>query len=110
MKVNLDQKLLDFEGDEMDTDVPVRDAEGKPTAKMCPWDLRTAVVGALAASLEEDKGMSADKAVTRWKLAMRLHDGGEQELSPEEATEIRNRLPKCYVIIVAGQACEMLKG
>ena len=98
MKVNLDQALVDFEGD------PIKDNKDQD------WTLKQAVVNALSTPLEDDKNMTADKAVSRWKLALRLHDGGEQELSPEEATEIRNRLPKCYAVMISGQACEMLKG
>lgn len=98
MKVNMNQKLLDLDGD------PI--ADDKDT----DWTLSKAVVNSLMTPLEDDKGLSPEKAIARWKLAMRLHDGGEQELSPEEATEIRNRLPKCYAVLLSGQACEMLKG
>lgn len=98
MKVDFNQVLKDFEGD------PLKNDKNKE------WTLKTAAVSALATALEEDKGMTADKAVARYKLALRLQEGGEQELSPEEATEIRNRLAKCYSILISGQACEMLKG
>lgn len=98
MKIDLDKVLVDFEGDPIKTD------------KDEPWTLKKLVVSALSASLEEDRNMSPDKAVARYALALRLHKGGEQELMPEEASEIRARLPKCYAIMLSGQAIEMLKG
>ena len=96
MKVDLDQKLKNFDGS------VVKNGETE-------LDLKTVVVASLGTPLEDDKGLSADKAVSRWKLAVKLYSGGEQEITPEEATEIRNRIPKCYAVMVAGQACEMLK-
>lgn len=98
MQVNLDKVLVDFEGD------PIKTETGEP------WTLKKIVVSALSAPLESDKNLSPDTVIKRWKLAMRLHGGGEQELSPEEATEIRDRMAKLYAIVLSGQACEMLKG
>lgn len=103
MKVNLDQQLKDFDGDPIEV-------ENVKEGKEKYWTLKKAVVSALAQSLEADKNMAPDKAVARWKLAMRLHGGGEQELTPEELVEIRERLPKCYTVLISGQACELLKG
>ena len=118
MKVNLNQTLINLEGKpilvtekkvigNMVIEIEVID---ETTKKPEEWTLRKAVVNAISNPLDEDKGITTDKAIMRWKLAVRLHCGGEQELTPEEATEIRNRLPKCFGIILSGQACEMLKG
>lgn len=96
MKVDLSQVLKNFDNKTVFH-------EGKDL------DLKTVVVASLSQPLDDDKGMTADKAIARWKLAMRLYEGGEQEITPEEATEIRNRIPKCYAVMIAGQACEMLK-
>jgi len=98
MKVNMDQMMVDFDGD------PIKDEKDQP------WQLKKLLVSSLCAQLEIDKNVSADAAVKRWKFANRLHDGGEQELTPEEASELRDRLPRCYAVILSGQACEMLKG
>ena len=98
MKVNMDQVLKDFDGD------PIKDDKDRP------WTLGRICVSALSTPLESDKNLSPEKAVTRWVLATALHSGGEKELTPEEAAEIRERLPKCYAILLSGQACDMLKG
>lgn len=100
MKVNLDQFLVDFEGD------PLKILE---TDEL--WTLKKAVVNVLSAPIDGDRNVDPEKAVARWRLAVRLQAGGEQEVSPEEAAEIRGRLPKVYPsALLSGQACEMLKG
>lgn len=100
MKVDLNQKLLDFEGD------PIKIAENDEV-----WTLKKAVVNSLGAALDADKGQDYEKAIKRWKLAVRLQEGGEQEIEAEELVEIRKRLVTCYPsALISGQACEMLKG
>lgn len=103
MKVNLDQPLVDFDGK------PIR--EGNRNEPGDEFSLKKVITAALSTPLDEDKGMSTDKVVARWKLACRVHGGGEQELTAEELVEIKGRLPKVYPsALIAGQACEMLKG
>lgn len=97
MKINLDQHIRDLNGKQ------ITDGDSALT-------LRHGVVFALQTPMDEDKGMSPDKAVERWKLCMRLHSGGEQDISPEDAALIRSRLVKVWAVVLAGQAIEMLKG
>lgn len=97
MKANLDQAILDLDGR------PLKDGEKMVT-------LRTGVVLALSTPLEEDRNLSADETVKRWKLCMTLYAGGEQEITPEDAALIRGRLPRVWTVVPAGQAIEMLKG
>jgi len=96
-KINLDQVLVDLKGGDI-----MEDKEPLTLAKVCS--------GALSVPIEEDKNLDPGKAIGRWRLAVRLHAGGEQELSPEEVTQLRARLPKIYLsAIISGQAASMLE-
>ena len=97
MKVDLDQVILGFD------DKPLK-VEGKELK------LGEIMVKALATNIEGDNQLPADKMLARWKLAMSAHAGGSQELSPEQITEIRARLPKMFILEVAGRACALLEG
>lgn len=128
MKVNLDQTLVDFEGDpiavtkqrimgNMIAEVPetkkTKGEDGVEKEEPIHWSLKRICVNTLSTPHENDKNMDADALVKRWKLAMRLHDGGEQEMSADEAVELRKRMALFnthFGLQVVAQACEMLKG
>lgn len=98
MKVDLKKVLTDFDGK------PV-EHEGKVMT------LGRACSIVLSTPLEEDKASGPDRTVERWKLALALHSGTEMELTPEQAAELRARIPRVILTLsVAGQACELLKG
>lgn len=97
MKVNMDVVLKGLDGK------PLRQEDKDMTLGM-------ACVMALSTPLEEDKKLGADKVVARWKLTVALHGGGEHDLSPEQLSELRGRLPQVLTLIAAGQCCELLSG
>lgn len=96
MNVDMDRVLVDFEGK------PIKQSDKDMT-------LGLACAGALGNPLDEDTKAGPEKAVARWKLALRCYSGGVVELTPEEASEIRARLAKVYTTIICGQAASMLE-
>jgi hypothetical protein len=92
------------------TDTPLKLLDGQPLngEDGRAMTLKAVCVNALLASFDEDRNMLPEKALARWKLAVRLHAGGDVEVTPEELTEIRARVPKQYTVLVSGQALEML--
>lgn len=95
MKVDMNKAMLDLKGDA----IVNNDA---------PLTLGAVCNIALNAPDDADKGQTPDKAVERWKLMMRIHEGGEVELTPEQVTMLRSKIVKSFAPIVAGQACSLL--
>lgn len=101
MKVDLTQPINDLDGKAMKEGD--KDEKGLTLGRIC--------VIALSTPIDEDRGINADTVVKRWKLAIELHNKESAELTAEQMTELRNRIPKVILSpIAAGQACEMLKG
>ena len=97
MKVNLVATILDFDEN------PILEEDNQPLL------LRKACVVSLSTPLDEDRGLSPEKVVERWNLAMRINSGGDGfELTPEAVTAIRARIPKCYTLVPAGRALQLL--
>lgn len=97
MKINFDQVFRDFDKNEV-----VIEGTKLTFGKV--------VANSLATPLEEDRGNGHEKTLERWKLAMRLYDGGEQEISATEASEIQKRVSKTHPLMLAGQVIEALNG
>lgn len=94
MKKNLDTKITTLKGEE----VPVN---GEPAT------VRGIVVDALLAQMPGENPDSKEK-VDRYKLAVRLNDGGEQDLTPEEIVLIKKLVGKNYGPLVVGQVFALL--
>lgn len=94
MKKNLDKKITTLKGE----DVPVN---GEPST------VRQVVVDSLLAQMPNENP-AANEKVDRYKLAVRLNDGGEQELSPEEIVLIKKLVGKNYGPLVVGQVFALL--
>lgn len=109
MKVNVDAKLLDLDGDEIPTDGAIDPKTEKPR-DATPVTLKAACLRALCSPLQEDQGLAAEEAFRRLELARTINKGGEVELLPADAVLIQNRAAKVWVIEIAGQVYEMLKG
>lgn len=98
MKVDLSKGFLSFDKE------PLKDEKGQL------FTLGKVIATSLSTPLEEDRGLDQAKVLERWKLALRMWDCGEQELTPEEATTIRQRIFKTSPLIIAGQVIESLNG
>lgn len=98
MNIDFSKGFIDLEG------APVIDQEGELIT------LGKVVANSLVSPLEDDKGAGHDKVLERWKLAMKLHGGGEHDLTASQAAEIQKRIAKTHTTIVAAQVIEALNG
>jgi len=97
MKVNFDTELKDIKGD------PIKDGDSH-------LKLGTVVVATMFNVLQEDANVSAQQKVSMFKLAQKADAGGEQEITSEDVTLIKNRAAKMYGALVVGRVVEALEG
>lgn len=98
MKIDFGTVLKDLDDNDIKTD------SGKElTLRFC---------AANALITPDAKEQSADKKVLAYKLAHRIaHSDGPLEITPEEATLIKNRIATVYPsALVIGRATEILNG
>lgn len=57
--------------------------------------MKSLIVNALL-SPSAEQGLTGEKKASRYKLALRLNGGGEQELTPEEIIDIKDVVGKSY--------------
>src|SRR5262245_46558353 len=92
MKKNVDIPILDLDGD------AIREMH-KGRERQCT--VRTYAVNALA--LGNGHESTGEDKITRYRLAMRLHEGGECELSAEECALIKSAVGALYPPLIVGQ-------
>lgn len=103
MKVNFSAVLKDIKGEVINRPTQVADAE--PT----PITLGYCAAEALLQPDQDDSGTA--KKIELYKLAMRVFEGGEQEITPAEATLLQTKIAKGYPSpLISGQCCELLNG
>lgn len=98
MKIDFNKGFVDLDNQ------PVKTQDGEAVT------LGKVVANSLATPLDDDKGIGHEKVLERWKLAMRLHSGGEQEITATEAADIQKRIVKTHTMIVAAQVVEAMNG
>lgn len=90
MKINFSQKITGPDGTELE------------------FHLGAVALSALNAAGKEP--LSLDQAMKRGNLALMVADGGEHEITPEDATLIRSLLPAVWAPVVVARAARMLDG
>lgn len=90
MKIDFSQKITGPDGKELD------------------FHLGQVALNALNAPDKEP--LSLDQAVKRGNLAIMVSDGGEHEVTPEEASLIRSLLPRVWAPVIVARAAKMLDG
>lgn len=110
MKIDFEQVIKTLDGkDVTDVDAPmVAVKEGEPPSLPPPLRLRNVAVRSLLVPLDIDREMKGDKKMKLWKLAMSIHDGGD-EVAAEEVVLLKDRIGVAYPTLVAGQALAMLE-
>lgn len=98
MLVNFNAQIKDFDGN------PIKDEQEKD------MDLRRACVRALMTPLPQDKDITPEKALERFRFATGIQSGTVNEISPEQAVELRGRIAKTFSLVVSGPALSMLNG
>ncbi len=95
MKIDVTQEILGLDG-------KVRQQNGKPMT------LRLICCEVLQAGFPDEPNLSGGDKLRRWKLATRIYNDKNPELSPEEVTELRALVAKAYISGVVGPAWELL--
>lgn len=100
MKCNFDHIMTDIDG----TVIPLSAADKSPLL------LKQVCTIALTGNLPGDDRVGGEEKFNRYKLAMKIHDGGEVELTPEEAAKIKHVIGLAYGPVIVGRAFEVLNG
>lgn len=96
MKIK-NQKILDLDGN------AIPHASGKEKKDLT---LKDVLVSALMNPQEEGTG---DKKLKRFKLAQKIHDNEEYEITSEEAVELKQLVAKQYNPLVVGRVYEAIE-
>ena len=88
-------------------DLPLRDLEGQPYKD--DTTLKTIIFTAVAASLEEDRSLSAKEKMQLYGFAQIAHKGGIAEFSAEDLALIKARVAKVFPVLVIGATFKLLE-
>lgn len=97
MKVDFSKPILSMKNE------PIIE-EGKPIT------LSTICSSALLMPYEDEKNLSGDEKVKRFKLASQVYDSGEQEITIEDASLLKKLIAKAYTPLIVGRAYALLEG
>ena len=95
MKIDFDTILRDLRGE------PIKDGTGDFTLGM-------ASCTALLSSYQDEQGLDPKDKVRRYKLATKVSDGGEVDLSVEEISDLKKLIGKAFPPLIVGRAYEIL--
>jgi hypothetical protein len=92
-----------------DLDIPVHDLDGEQVVDRIrgedrPATIKNFVVNALA--LVNGEQVTGEEKMRRYKLAMRINEGGKQEFTPEELALIKSVIGVMYSPLIVGQVYE----
>ena len=82
----------------------VVDDHGRPK----PMTLGSVCSEALLNNYDDDRGATGDAKLKRFRLAMKVGDGGEVELKVEEITELKTFIAKAFGPLIVGRAYDLL--
>lgn len=63
---------------------------------------------ALLATFPDEQNLTPDKKVARFQLALLAAKGGEQDVTPEQFTELKGLIGKAFGPLIVGRAYEIL--
>lgn len=106
MKIALNQKLKDFDGEVLITEKLV----GKETKKT-PLTIAEVVINSLTANFGDEKDLTGDEKVKRFILAQKIHrkKDGTAEITIDEASMVKKLVGKAYGVLIVGQVFEILE-
>lgn len=73
-----------------------------------PMTIRKCCVDSLLASTDNDRGISGEEKIKRFKLAESIQDNDSVELDSEDVTLLKKRIALIFGVIVVGKAYEVL--
>lgn len=93
------------------TETALTIVDGKQLPVDRPLTLASIAVNALLAPYEDERGLSGDEKVRRYKLAQAIHAAPtvEVEVSAEQIAMLKSLIAKSYAPLVVGQAYALLE-
>lgn len=73
-----------------------------------PLTLKVACITAIGNPLEKDKGISAENVAKLFGVVMKIRNGGDVELTIDEASLLNERVRAHFNILVSGQIADIL--
>lgn len=90
---------------------PVKRNTGSQEAPvLVDWTLGGLAADALLAPVQGSAGPTVDSVSTRWALALKVNAGGEQDITPQEASMIQEAVARSFPVGVAGPVIALLNG
>ena len=86
---------------------PLRDPKGDLFTDSAT--LTTACHAAMSAQLPQDTQLPAEKRLAQYRLLQRVVAGGEQEVTAEEISELKDRVAKTMSLVVFGAVVDILE-
>jgi hypothetical protein len=83
----------------------IADLDGKPLAELT---LGTMATNALMLPFEDERNLSGEEKVRRFKLAQRIHGAAEVDLTAEDISLIKKLIAKGYATMPTARAWELL--
>ncbi len=96
MKVNFDTVLVDLRGS------PIKDSGSEDLT------LSAVCCTVLLSPYPDEQNLGGKDKVRRYKLALKVSEGGEQEVSAEDISDLKALIAKGYAPLVVGRAYEIL--
>ncbi len=90
---------------------PIKNLDGRPLKEGDrEVTLASIAVNALLTPYEDERNLSGDDKVKRFKLAQAIHDAqGEIEVTVEQVALLKSLIAKAYTPLIVGQAWAVLE-
>ncbi len=96
----------------IDFDKVLNDLSGKPLVGEDADNgvsLKLICINALIIPYSDESGLSGEDKFARYKLAQKIHPGGEQTITSEEASLLKKLIGKGYGPLIVGQAYGLIE-
>lgn len=94
----------------IDFSTPLLDLKGKPLKEgNNDVTLGAAVASALLTPLADDQNATGESKAKRFKIALKVADGGKQEVAIEDLAEIKRLVGKTLTPLAVGRIYEILE-
>lgn len=95
----------------LDFSTAIRDLNGKPIQEgETIITLGSVCSNALLALHPDEQTLPGEVKVRRFQLAVKIYNGGEQDVSVEELSILKTMVGKHYLPIVVGRVYEIIEG
>lgn len=93
----------------LDFSKPIRDLKNEPIVENgAAVTLGSVACKVLEMLMPDEQNLPSDKKVKRFELALIAAQGNEQEVTPQQFTEIHELIGKAYPPLVVGRAYEIM--